>query len=74
MLITTKKVKQLFKEKGVRVSSKTFEVLSKEFEKLCLKTVDNVFSDKLKTARPSHVPKVDILLNSSSITSLSEKE
>ena len=62
MLIISKKVKQFLKTKGVRLSEGTLQAIDQEVKKLCLKTADNVLADKLKTARPLHVPKIDPLL------------
>ena len=66
MLINSKKVKGLLKTKGVRSSTDALNAINEELKKICLKTTDNVLSKKVKTAKPEHVPKVDILLSSSS--------
>ncbi|MCY4321167.1 MAG: hypothetical protein OXC37_02000 [Bdellovibrionaceae bacterium] len=65
-LIVIKKIKDVFKSKGIKVSQSTLDSLNKELEKLCLKTADNVVADKLKVAKSNHVPSLDMLLDSSS--------
>ncbi|MDE0092684.1 MAG: hypothetical protein OXN83_05325 [Oligoflexia bacterium] len=64
-LLVIKKVKDVFKSKGIKVSQPTLISLNKELEKLCLKTADNVSADRLKVAKPNHVPSLDALLESS---------
>ena len=64
-LLVIKKVKDVFKSKGIKVSQTTLDSLNKEIEKLCFKTADNVVADKLKVAKPNHVPALDALLESS---------
>ena len=63
-LIVIKKIKDVFKSKGIKVSQSTLLSLNKEVEKLCFKTADNVSADKLKVAKPNHVPSLDPLLDS----------
>ncbi|MCZ0932620.1 MAG: hypothetical protein OXJ52_05665 [Oligoflexia bacterium] len=64
-LLVIKKIKDVFKSKGIKVSQNTLANLNKEMEKLCLKTADNVLANKLKVAKPNHVPSLDALLDSS---------
>ena len=64
-LLVIKKIKDVFKSKGIKVSQNTLTNLNQEMEKLCLKTADNVLADKLKVAKPNHVPSLDAFLDSS---------
>ena len=64
-LLVIKKIKDVFKGKGIKVSQGTLDSLNKELEKLCLKTADNVAADKLKVAKSNHVPSLDALLDTS---------
>ena len=57
-LIITKKTKDLFKARGLKTSEEAIKALSAEFEKICKKTADNVLSNKLKTVKAVHVPKL----------------
>ena len=66
-LVVTKKIKDLFKQKGIKTSQAAIEAIDKEVEKLCLKSVDNVLADQLKIAKANHIPKIDALLDSSSL-------
>lgn len=61
-LVIVKKVKDLFKEKGLKTSGEAIEVINQELRKLCLKAADQVIEDKLKTVKGVHVPKLDGLL------------
>ena len=65
-LLVVKKVKDVFKSRSIKVSQGSLDSLNKELEKLCLKTADNVMADKLKVAKPNHVPSLDALLDASS--------
>ena len=64
-LLVVKKVRDVFKSKGIKVSQSAIDSLNQELEKLCLKTADNVSADKLKVAKSNHVPSLDPLLDSS---------
>ena len=64
-LLVVKKVRDVFKNKGIKVSQSAIDSLNQELEKLCLKTADNVSADKLKVAKSNHVPSLDVLLDSS---------
>ena len=66
-LVVTKKIKDLFKERGIKTSQSAIEAINREVKKLCLKSADNVLADQLKIAKANHVPKIDALLDSSSI-------
>ncbi len=68
-LIVNKKIKKLFKEKGVRTSEEAMTVLEKEIEVffniLCDQISNHVVADNLKTVKPVHIPKLSALLDSS---------
>ena len=63
-LVVTKKIKDLFKTRGLKTSQEAVDAINKEVEKLCFKTADKVISDKLKTVKAPHVPKLDAALSS----------
>ena len=63
-LVVTKKVKDLFKTKGLKTSQEAVDAINKEVEKLCLKAADKVLADKLKTVKAPHVPRLDVALSS----------
>ncbi|MGI9549046.1 MAG: histone-like protein [Bdellovibrionales bacterium] len=66
-LLVTKKIKDIFKEKGLRTSDEAISTLNRELEKVCMKVcaqaAERVVADKLKTVKASHVPNLDALLN-----------
>ena len=64
-LVVTKKIKDLFKERGLKTSQDAIDAINKELEKLCLKAADKVQADKLKIVKSGHVPELDALLDSS---------
>jgi len=68
-LVIAKKIKDIFKEKGLRTSDEAVAAVNKELEKVCMRicnqTADQVVADKLKTVKASHVPNLDALLSSS---------
>ena len=66
-LVVTKKVKNLFKTKGLKTSQEAVDALNKELEKLCFKTADRVIANSLKTVKAPHVPKIDEILSSDSV-------
>ena len=66
-LVVTKKVKNLFKTKGLKTSQEAIDTLNKELEKLCFKTADKVIASNLKTVKAVHVPRVDEVLSSDAI-------
>ena len=55
VLITLSKVKEFFKERGLRTSSESLEALNGEVKKLCLKAGDKALADNLKTIKRSHI-------------------
>ena len=63
-LVVTKKVKDLFKEKGLKTSQEAVDAINQELKKLCLVAADRVVSDKLKTVKAHHIPKLDSTLES----------
>ena len=63
MLINSSKVKEFLKNKGIRCSGDLYIALNEEVKKICLKTSDNAVAKQMKTAKATHVPKVDIFLN-----------
>lgn len=67
MLIKSKKVKELLKDRGVRSSEKALIAIDEELKKICLKTTDNVLAKKVKTARPEHVPKIESMIGSTDL-------
>ena len=68
-LIVAKKIKDIFKEKGLRTSDEAIDAVNRELEKVCMRlcaqAADQVVADKLKTVKATHVPKLDALLDSS---------
>ena len=63
-LVVTKKVKDLFKEKGLKTSQEAVDAVNQQLKNLCLSAADKVLADKLKTVKASHVPKLDSVLSS----------
>ena len=63
-LVVTKKVKDLFKEKGLKTSQEAVDAVNQQLKNLCLSAADKVLADKLKTVKASHVPKLDSVLGS----------
>lgn len=63
-LVVTKKVKDLFKEKGLKTSQEAVDAINQELKKFCLKAADKVIADKLKTVKAHHVPNLDSALGS----------
>ena len=61
-LVVTKKVKDLFKERGLKTSQEAVDAINQELKKLCLASADKVVSDKLKTVKAHHIPKLDSIL------------
>ena len=61
-LVVTKKVKDLFKERGLKTSQEAVDAINQELKKLCLASADRVVSDKLKTVKAHHIPKLDSTL------------
>ncbi len=57
-LIIVKKTKDLFKAHGLKTSDEAVRVLNEEFKKMCEKTADTVLTNKLKTVKGAHVPKL----------------
>ena len=55
VLITLSKVKEFFKERGLRTSAESLEALNAEVKKFCLKAGDKALADKLKTVKRSHI-------------------
>lgn len=67
-LIIVKKMKDLFKTRGLKTSDKAITALNIELEKICQKVADDVINSKLKTVKNTHIPNVNIaLLNASDI-------
>ena len=64
-LVVTKKIKDLFKTKGLKTSQEAVDAINKELEVLCLKAADKVIADKLKTVKRAHVPSLSGVFNSS---------
>ena len=64
-LIVTKKVKDLFKSKGLKTSQEAVDAINQQLEKLCLIAADKVIADKLKTVKASHIPQMDSAFNHS---------
>ena len=62
-LIVTKKVKDLFKAKGLKTSQEAVDAINQQLEKLCLSAADKVIADKLKTVKAAHIPQLDSVLN-----------
>lgn len=63
-LVVTKKIKNLFKEKGLKTSQEAVDALDKELRKVCLKAADEAIAGKRKTVKGAHVPNVDGALSS----------
>ena len=57
-LIIVKKTKDLFKARGLKTSDAAIKTLNKEFEKICQQAADTVVSNKLKTVKSAHIPKI----------------
>lgn len=72
-LVVAKKIKDIFKEKGLRTSEAAVVAVNKELEKVCMRlcdqAADKVVADKLKTVKPGHIPNMDSLLHSGSTDS-----
>ena len=65
-LVVTKKIKDLFKERGLKTSQEAVDTINQELRKLCLAAADKVIADKLKTVKSPHIPKLDAALGSDS--------
>ena len=63
MLINAKKIRELLNSNDIKCSRDLYVAINKEVKKICLKTRDNTVAKQKKTAKASHVPKVDIFLN-----------
>ena len=63
-LVVTKKVKDLFKEKGLKTSQEAVDAVNQQLKNLCLSAADKVLADKLKTVKAAHIPKLDSVLGS----------
>ncbi len=68
-LVVTKKIKDIFKAKGLRTSDEAIVAVNQELEKVCMKlcaqAAERVVADKLKTVKATHIPKLDAFLDSS---------
>ena len=69
-MVVAKKIKDIFKAKGLRTSDSAVAAINKEIEKICMRLCDQaaqrVVADKLKTVKAAHIVNIDNLLHMSS--------
>lgn len=65
-LIIVKNTKTIMKSRGLKSSDEVIKALDAAFKKIVQKTADNTLAKKMKIAKASHVPKIDLHSNADS--------